>query len=106
MLASVEYIDSLIDAELEKGVQLDRIMVGGFSQGCAISLLVGLVGRHRGKLGGVVGLSGYLPSGLVKEKLEGKVNIFLAHGTRDMLVPVSLMCGNLDTDADLQIMCR
>lgn len=89
MLASVEYIDSLIDAELEKGMKSERIMVGGFSQGCAISLLVGLVGRHRGKLGGVVGLSGYLPTGIVKERLEEKVKIFLAHGTRDMLVPVS-----------------
>lgn len=106
MLASVDYIDSLIDAELEKGVKPERIMVGGFSQGCAISLLVGLVGRYRGKLGGVVGLSGYLPSGIVKEKLEGNLNIFLAHGTKDMLVPVSiqsLTLGVVQVDADL---CR
>lgn len=60
MMASVEYICGLVDKEVEAGVPVERIVVGGFSQGCAMSLLVGLMNRYKGKLGGVVGLSGYL----------------------------------------------
>ena len=43
MMKSVDYICGLIAKEVEEGkVPLDRIVVGGFSQGCAVSLLVGL----------------------------------------------------------------
>lgn len=98
MLESVEYVCSLIDAEVSKGVKLARIVVGGFSQGCAISLMVALCSRYQGKLGGVVGLSGYLPQGgkiyegrkrYSSQSEEGMgMKVFLAHGTRDMLVPM------------------
>lgn len=97
MMKSVEYICGLIDREVEAGVPVERIVVGGFSQGCAISLLVGLVSRYKGKLGGVVGLSGYLPLsrrvGKMMEEREVKgqntpqTKWFLAHGSRDQLVP-------------------
>lgn len=94
MMKSVEYICGLIDKEVEAGIPVERIVVGGFSQGCAIALLVGLMSRYRDKLGGVVGLSGYLPlSGRVGKMMEGGQNKtsqtkwFLAHGSRDQLVP-------------------
>jgi predicted esterase len=60
ILQSVEYICGLVDEEIKKGVEVERIVVGGFSQGCAISLILGLASRYAGKIGGVVGLSGYL----------------------------------------------
>jgi predicted esterase len=98
ILESVEYICSLIDEEVKNGVDVSRIVVGGFSQGCAVSLVLGLASRYAGKIGGVVGLSGYLPrgpkikSGREKFEKNGKgemgMKIFLAHGTRDMLVPM------------------
>ena len=100
MMKSVEYICRLIDTEVEAGVPVERIVVGGFSQGCAISLLVGLMGRYKGTLGGVVGLSGYLPlSGKVGKMVEEReekghdtrqTKWFLAHGSRDQLVPKRL----------------
>jgi len=74
-------------------------VVGGFSQGCAISLVLGLASRYAGKLGAVVGLSGYLPRGskiksarnqFIKNQTQTGMKIFLAHGTRDMLVPVRI----------------
>lgn len=97
ILQSVEYLCGLIDEEIKKGVRQERIVIAGFSQGCAISLVAGLASRYQGKIGGVVGLSGYLPRG--KTILEGRrryqkeesgkgMRIFLAHGTRDMLVPM------------------
>lgn len=95
MMKSVDYICGLIDEEVERGVPLERIVVGGFSQGCAISLLIGLMSRFKSKLGGVVGLSGYLPLiGRVSEAMGVRENgdksttrWFLAHGSRDQLVP-------------------
>ena len=94
ILASVEYLCKLIDEEVEKGVKLDRIVIGGFSQGCAVSLVTALASRYAGKLGGVVGLSGYLPrgkrikGGRAKFVKGGEMKVFLAHGTKDMLVPM------------------
>ena len=96
MMKSVEYICRLIDREVEEGkLPLERIVVGGFSQGCAIALLTGLLSRYAGRLGGVVGLSGYLPLlGKVSKIVEEKGQIggnatkwFLAHGSKDQLVP-------------------
>ena len=37
----------------------NRIVLAGFSQGCAMALLTGV--RHAERLAGIVGLSGYLP---------------------------------------------
>lgn len=82
-------------------MSLKRIVIGGFSQGCAISLVTGLASRYGGRIGGVVGLSGYLPHGKgIRREREGYVSIadegeramrvFLGHGTKDMLIPVSL----------------
>ena len=97
ILESVEYVCKLIDEEVTNGVPVERIVVGGFSQGCAVSLVLGLVSRYAGNLGGVVGLSGYLPRGAKikagrksfrESEGRGKMKIFLAHGTRDMLVPM------------------
>jgi len=98
MIASVAYITTLIDDLVAQGVPEHRIVVGGFSQGHAMALLTGLTsGRYAGRLGGLAGLSGYLPlieqiprlreeAGLSKE-VNDKVEIFLARGTKDMLVP-------------------
>ena len=96
MMKSVDYICGLIDKEAEEGrIPLDRIVVGGFSQGCAVSLLVGLLSRYSGRLGGVIGLSGYLPLAgkvgrrMAEREIEGKsaTKWFLGHGTKDQLVP-------------------
>jgi lysophospholipase-2 len=100
ILVSIEYLCSLIDAEISRGVKPERIVIGGFSQGCAISLATALASRHQGKMGGVVGLSGYLPRGKkiregmgrfakgARDGLGNEMKVFLAHGTRDMLIPM------------------
>lgn len=99
LLRSVEYIESLIEACTRKGIPLNRIVVGGFSQGCALSLLTDLVSqKYSGRLAGVIGLSGYLPlaDGRKLEDLRahaglnptvGGVEVFLARGERDQLIP-------------------
>ena len=93
---SIRYIESLIQDLHSKGIPLNRIVVGGFSQGCAISLVVNLVSKYAGELGGVLGVAGHLPfsdriAGLRLEaslpEQVGSTPIFYARGARDMLVP-------------------
>ena len=52
-------VEALIAREKERGIAAERIVLAGFSQGCAMALMTGL--RHGERLAGLVGLSGYLP---------------------------------------------
>ncbi len=65
MLDSVSCINQFISAEVNSGIDPGRIVVGGFSQGAAMSLLCGLTNER--KLGGVVSLSGWL---VLKNKIK------------------------------------
>lgn len=97
MMATVAYLTTLIDDLVAEGIPEKRIVIGGFSQGHAMSMLTGLTSKYAGKLGGLVGLSGYLPlpdriptlreeAGHPK-KIDDQVEVFLARGTGDRLVP-------------------
>ena len=52
-------IEVLLAKEKARGIVAGRIVIAGFSQGCAMSFMTGL--RHAERLAGIVGLSGYLP---------------------------------------------
>lgn len=58
MHESVALIQDLIQDEIESGVDPSRIVLGGFSQGAAMSLLTGLTSDY--KLAGIACLSGWL----------------------------------------------
>lgn len=51
-------MNKLIREEVDSGIPSERIVVGGFSQGCVISLLSGLTSEL--KLAGIIGCSGWL----------------------------------------------
>lgn len=78
----------LIDREVARGVPARRIVLAGFSQGCAITLGAGLRCPHR--LAGLAGMSGYLPLAATLDSEAHAANrdvpVFLAHGTRDGVV--------------------
>jgi phospholipase/carboxylesterase len=84
-LASVE---ALLAREESRGVASSRIVLAGFSQGCAMALLAGL--RHANRLAGIVGMSGYLPLAATTETERAHANaltpIFMAHGSFDNVV--------------------
>jgi phospholipase/carboxylesterase len=96
-------IEALIRRENARGVPSSRIVLAGFSQGCAMSLLTGL--RYPERLAGVVGLSGYLPlaASTAAERSEANrdVPLFLAHGTQDPVVPHARGAGSRDALAAL-----
>jgi phospholipase/carboxylesterase len=89
--ASRDAIEALIAREKERGIPAGRIVLAGFSQGCAMALMTGL--RHAERLAGIAGLSGYLPIAATTEAERAPANadvpIFLAHGTRDGVVPLA-----------------
>jgi lysophospholipase-1 len=58
MKFSIAYIVTLIDDLVFQGIPEIRIVLGGFSQGCAMTLLTGLISRYAGKLAGLVGYPG------------------------------------------------
>jgi len=83
-------VEALIEREKERGIPAARIVLAGFSQGCAMTLMTGL--RHRERLAGLVGLSGYLPLAAATDDERHDANrdvpIFLAHGTGDPMIPI------------------
>jgi phospholipase/carboxylesterase len=87
--ASVVDVQALIDREIAAGIPASRIVLAGFSQGCAMTLLTGL--RAPQRLAGLVGMSGYLPLAAVAEAERHDANrdtpVFLAHGRSDPVVP-------------------
>jgi phospholipase/carboxylesterase len=86
--ASQALVEGLIAREVARGVSPSRIVLAGFSQGCAMALLTGL--RHAERLAGIVGLSGYLPLAdktAVERSVANQVTpIFLAHGRFDPMI--------------------
>lgn len=82
-------VQAIIDSERARGIPANRIVLAGFSQGCAMTLLAGL--RAPERLAGLVGMSGYLPlaDALAAERsaANADVPIFLAHGRGDPVVP-------------------
>ena len=91
-------MEAIIAKEKSRGIPARRIVVAGFSQGCAMALMAGL--RHSERLAGIAGLSGYLPLA-DKTAAEGSaanrdVPIFLAHGSRDGVVAMPRAAASRD----------
>lgn len=88
---SMATIEGLIAAEKARGIPANRIVIAGFSQGCAMALLTGL--RHAERLAGIAALSGYLPlaASTAAERSEANrdVPIFMGHGLRDGVVVIA-----------------
>lgn len=84
-------VEALIAAQESLGIPSQRIVLAGFSQGCAMALLTGL--RYPRRLAGLLGLSGYLPLAdrlpAERHPANADVPIFLAHGSQDPVVPMA-----------------
>lgn len=91
-------IRELIEHERQAGFTLDKIMLGGFSQGGVMALYAGL--SYEKPLGGIVALSCYLPMQKSFDEWRTVENqntsIFLAHGHYDPVLPIWLAQASLD----------
>lgn len=100
ILRTCQTMDDLVQGEIDRGVPPERIVIGGFSQGCAVSLVWGLIGKNKDKVAGVVPVAGYFPlAGKIgkyrtergfDEGDKGSAKWLYVHGSKDMLVPMRL----------------
>ena len=85
---SEQAIQALMAQEIARGIAPERMVLAGFSQGCAMALHTGL--RYPQKLAGIMALSGYLPLAEAFAAERAGVNadtpIFMAHGSQDSVV--------------------
>ncbi|KAF9954616.1 hypothetical protein BGZ65_003915 [Modicella reniformis] len=89
LLLAGHQVMQLVREEVDQhGIHANRIVIGGFSQGCALGLFTGLTSEY--KLAGIVALSGYLP---IDNKImtmvadaNRKTPIFWGHGDDDQVV--------------------
>jgi phospholipase/carboxylesterase len=86
--------DSFTASYAEAGEWLDalpyeRLVLGGFSQGCVMSLALGL-GRGRPRPSAIVGFSGFIPQveGWELDDTPPLPPVALGHGTLDPVIPV------------------
>jgi phospholipase/carboxylesterase len=97
--ASQAQVEALIEREASRGVARSRIVLGGFSQGGAITLHTGL--RQRQPLAGLLALSCYLPlaDAFAREAASESraVPLFMAHGASDPVVPMERAIASRDT---------
>jgi phospholipase/carboxylesterase len=89
--ASQLQVEALIAREKARGIPASRIILAGFSQGCAMTLQTGL--RHPETLAGLMCLSGYLPlmDKVAAERTEASLAtpIFMVHGRHDGVIPAA-----------------
>jgi len=88
---SMQLVRQVIEREVGRGMPARRIVLAGFSQGCAVTLGAGL--RHPERLAGLAGLSGYVPlaetTAAERDAANRDTPVFLAHGRSDGIVPLA-----------------
>jgi phospholipase/carboxylesterase len=87
---SRKLLSDLLDDLRAKGLPAEQITLGGFSQGCLMSIEAGLRYPHR--LAGIVGISGWVcePEKLMKEipPVGFQQRLLMTHGTEDTMVTI------------------
>ena len=85
---STALLEALIKREIERGIDANKIVVAGFSQGGAIAINAVLHSKLR--FGGLMALSTYiaLPGELSASAGNRDVPVFMAHGSFDPMLPL------------------
>ncbi|HEV2208677.1 MAG TPA: serine esterase [Verrucomicrobiae bacterium] len=88
---SRELLSEALEHQRAGGFPADQTTLGGFSQGCLMSLELGLRYPHR--LAGIVGISGYVcdPDKLLTElsPVARQQRVLVTHGSMDPLIPLA-----------------
>jgi phospholipase/carboxylesterase len=87
---STRQLFELLDAQREKGFPTEQTVLFGFSQGCLMTVEVGL--RYPRRFAALVGVSGWVaePARLVREAspVAREQRLLLTHGRFDPLLPI------------------
>lgn len=105
ILESASIISLLAEQQIDQGINSNRIILAGFSQGGAIALYAGLTFSR--PLAGVLALSTYLPLAqhfsAENDYQERVPSILMAHGLNDSVVPIQYGESSMQTLRDLGI---
>ena len=84
-------LNKLIDEVMQKNdLQGEQIIIGGFSQGCMISLQTGV--KRKEKINSIIGYSGkIIDASHLENNIISRPNIILMHGDKDEIVPVNFL---------------
>ncbi|XP_030075076.1 acyl-protein thioesterase 2 isoform X1 [Microcaecilia unicolor] len=88
---AAENIKAVIEHEVKNGIPANRIILGGFSQGGALSMYTALTCQH--KLAGILALSCWLPlhrtfPQAASSSMNKDIPILQCHGEMDPMIPV------------------
>lgn len=86
---AAERVLRIVEAEVSNGIPVERIVVGGFSQGGAVALATAY--NHDQKFAGVLGMSTWLPNSVGKGKVSAAMKsstVLMCHGESDTTVPL------------------
>jgi len=88
-LVAESKLNKLIDEVKEKNNLLaNQIIIGGFSQGCMISLQTGV--KRKDTINSIIGYSGrIIDTEHLSKNIVSKPNILLMHGDNDQIVPIN-----------------
>jgi phospholipase/carboxylesterase len=90
LLASAMEVHKLIDQEVAKGIDSERIILIGFSQGGAVNYQAALT--YDRPLGGMLALSSFFPTAeeVIPHPANQDLPIMVCHGTHDLVLDISL----------------
>ena len=90
LMASAGYIDDLIEEQVKTGIQSERIILAGFSQGGAVAYQCCLSSKR--SLGGLLAMSTYFATSddIQLSEANRNIPIEIHHGTHDPVVPEAL----------------
>jgi phospholipase/carboxylesterase len=84
-------LNTLIDEVMKKNnLTSEEVAIGGFSQGCMISLQTGI--KRKNKINSIVGYSGkIIDVNHLQNNINSRPDIILMHGDKDKIVPASFL---------------
>ena len=82
-------LNLLIDEVMNNNnLKAEKVAIGGFSQGCMISLQTGI--KRKDKINSIIGYSGkIIDANHLQNHINSRPDIILMHGDKDEIVPVS-----------------
>ena len=90
LIAEIKLNKLIDEVMLKNDLPGKQIAIGGFSQGCMISLQTGI--KRKNKINSIVGYSGkILDTYHLENNIISRPNIILMHGDKDEIVPLNFL---------------
>ena len=82
-------LNQLIDeVKVQNNLEANKIILGGFSQGCMISLQTGI--KRKDKINSIIGYSGkIIDTEHLSKNIVSRPKVILMHGDKDDIVPIN-----------------